>query len=348
MKIAFLLPSLANLGPIIVAKDLISCLIDEMGVDVDVFYFDSKEKTLDFPCPTKKINFFFNNFDFSSYDIVHTHGIRPDIYSHFNKTCNNLISTQHNIIFDEYIISKGFVKTKIIEYIWTYFLRKNKRVVAIGDNSYSYYSKFIKKNMLANIANGRDVFIKSIDKEDINKINTLRKKYICIGSCTRALKLKGHAQVINALCKLPNYCFILVGDGEYLEYLKKLAIKKEINERCLFLGYKSNATSYIQYFDIYSQTSYTESLSIALIEAAACAKPIIASNIPSNIQVFKDDEVVFFKLDDIDDLVEKVKYLKENAESYVNNVTSRYRKDYTVYNMTYKYFQLYQEVLNEI
>ena len=43
MKIAFILPSLKNQGPIIVAKDIIQGLVDKAKL-IDVYYFD-KENT---------------------------------------------------------------------------------------------------------------------------------------------------------------------------------------------------------------------------------------------------------------------------------------------------------------
>ena len=43
MKIAFILPSLKNQGPIIVAKDIIVGLINKVD-NIDVYYFDKEEK----------------------------------------------------------------------------------------------------------------------------------------------------------------------------------------------------------------------------------------------------------------------------------------------------------------
>ena len=77
MRIAYILSSLANSGPIIVAYDLVQLMIRN-GHSVEVFYFDDKTD-LDFPCATHRIKMK-SRFPFSGgFDMIHCHGLRPDI-----------------------------------------------------------------------------------------------------------------------------------------------------------------------------------------------------------------------------------------------------------------------------
>ena len=71
MKIAFIIPSLINEGPVIVTKDIIEGLINKVDL-IDVYYFDERENAISFPCNTYKISFF-EKIDFNKYDVVHTH-----------------------------------------------------------------------------------------------------------------------------------------------------------------------------------------------------------------------------------------------------------------------------------
>lgn len=77
MKIAYIITSLANAGPIVVVNDLV-CQMTAHGHEVDVYYLDSKVG-LDFTCPTHQLSIM-STVDFDKYDIVHCHGLRPDIY----------------------------------------------------------------------------------------------------------------------------------------------------------------------------------------------------------------------------------------------------------------------------
>lgn len=346
MRIAIVVPSLRNLGPLIVVKDLVSSL--KMH-NIDIFYFDDYENVLSFDVKCRRISFF-KFFDFSEYDVVHSHGIRPDIYTALNPTCKKTISTQHNIIFEEYRINKSYVAAKIIEKIWKLSLLNKTKIVAIGHPALLYYQNLLPNNFVVNIPNGRNVCSgeMEIDKEEELLINNFKFGFTCIGTCTHAIKRKGHAQIIEALVDLPNFCFILIGDGDYLENLKKLSKLLNVSDRCLFLGYKDNAISYIKYFDIYSQTTYAESVSIALLEAAALKKSIVCSNIPANNTLFNLNEVSFFELNNINSLKVALERAKERKETYENNVFNKYLSEYTVDIMANRYLELYESFKNEI
>ncbi len=351
MKVAFIIPSLRNLGPIIVVHDIVTLLLQgNDNIEIEIFYFDFFERDiLDFKVQCQKISFY-KKYDFSSFDIVHTHGLRPDLYSFFNTSCKCNVSTQHNVIFDEYIVNNSYLKSKFVEALWIFSLKNKNKVIAIGESARKYYQKFFfSKTKVLSIPNGRSISQDSISSEvDLALIAEFKKKYICIGTCTRVIKLKGHKQVIQALVELENFCFILVGDGDYLNELRTLACELGVNERCLFLGYRKNSTSYLREFDIFSQTSYTESISIALLEAAAARKAIVCSDIPANRDVFSEDEVVFFTPHDIPSLISAIKNIALNMPKYENNVFVRYQKDYTSETMVEKYYNLYKSLIHEV
>lgn len=350
IKIAFLLPSLKNLGPIIVVKDIVDGLLKNKNLSVTVFYFDDiKEDVLSFAVNCIKIDFL-RKHDFSDFDIIHSHGLRPDIYTFFNKTCKLTVSTQHNIVFEEYIINNSYMKSKLIEGIWTFSLLNKTKIVAIGETARKYYENFYYcRTKVINIPNGRNlVSIGGVPEEDLRLIQNFKKNYICIGTCTRAIKRKGHKQIIQSLVELKEFCFVLIGDGDYLKELQKLANQLNVQDRCLFLGYRKNATAYLELFDIFSQTSYSESISIALLEAAAAKKAIICSNIPVNRDVFSNDEVAFFALDNIESLVYSIRRLVSNKNDYESKVFKKYQKEYTSEKMAERYYKLYTSLINEV
>ncbi|MDM1759122.1 glycosyltransferase family 4 protein [Acinetobacter sp. 256-1] len=283
--------------------------------------------------------------------MIHTHGIRPDLYTKIHKFDNFLISTQHNVIYDEYIINNSFLKTKAIESIWKFALTNKDLVISIGGAANNYYLKLLPNNRIINVPNGRTIANNQgygCSEEDVAKINVLKERYTCIGTCTRAIKRKGHAQIIQALPNLPDFCFVLIGDGDYIEFLKKLAHDLRVDDRCLFLGYRKNATAYLNLFDIYAQTSYTESISIALLEAAAAKKAVVCSSIPSNIDVFQENEVVFFNLDDINSLTQAFLKAQRDKERLEINIYKKYEAEYTSEVMIEKYYNLYKDLTNEI
>lgn len=66
----------------------------------------------------------------------------------------------------------------------------------------------------------------------------------------------------------------------------------------LFLGYKNDAYKYLPYFDAYTIPSHSEGFPLAMLEAAAYGKPIIASNLSVFKEIFTDDEISIFDLND--------------------------------------------------
>ena len=351
MKVAFIIPSLRNLGPIIVVHNIVALLSKKKEIEIKVFYFDYFEDDIlsfnDVVC--EKIDFF-KKYDFNVFDIVHTHGLRPDLYSFFNKSCKYNISTQHNIIFDEYIVDNSYLKSKLIEKLWIFSLKNKDKVVAIGETARKYYQKFFSSNSkVLSIPNGRSVSQGSITSEaDLALIAEFKKEYICIGTCTRVIKRKGHKQIIQALVELKDFCFILVGDGDYIDELRTFACELGVSERCLFLGYRKNAADYLSQFDIFSQTSYAESISIALLEAAAARKAIVCSDIPVNRDVFSENEVAFFNPHDISSLVSAINNIALDIPKYEQNAFEKYQREYTSEIMVDRYYDLYKSLIYEV
>lgn len=56
MRIAYIVSSLAPLGPVIVVRNLVEGMTAR-GHECMVFYFDEREERMEFACPTKRISF---------------------------------------------------------------------------------------------------------------------------------------------------------------------------------------------------------------------------------------------------------------------------------------------------
>lgn len=338
MKIAFLISSLSSQAPVFVLKDIIDGLMCKSNIDVQLFYLDDIVE-VDFSVPSRKLNLFEIRSVLSQFDIVHSHGIRPDILTNLLPSSVKTISTQHNIIYEQYEVIYNKVIAKIIEFIWLLSLKRKSCIVAIGKASEAYYKKKLPQNNIVNINNGRSPQKKTISSEDQNFLNNLSSQYIVIGACTRAVKLKGHDQIIKALVDLPKYAFVLVGDGDYLDSLKKLSCDLGVENRCYFLGYRKNTYGYMDFFNIYGLTSHSESISIALLEAASAHKSIVCSDIPSNRSLFTTEEVCFFSLDDIDSLKKAI--IQCQKIKFSQNIYKKYMSEFTKEIMVDKYYQLY-------
>ena len=94
--------------------------------------------------------------------------------------------------------------------------------------------------------------------------------------------------------------------------------------------------------------SETEGMSIMLLEVASVGKPIIASDIPENTQVFSNNEVLYFKVSNSDDLAEKVRHALDNKNAMTSmgqKCQNKVYQDYVWKNIAHAYADTYSTLI---
>lgn len=348
MKIAFILPKLANQGPILVVKNIVENLINKVEL-IDIYYFDSILKEIEFPCKTFKINFF-QKIDFNNYDIIHSHMLRPDAYIWFHR--RNIkarcISTIHQDIKQNLKYSyNGFVSI-FFSRIWFNFLKSQDVLVMLSKEMKDNYGKVFSYKRLFIIYNGINIDTSlEIEIEDKAILEELKCNYSIIGSVALLTKRKGIDQLIKVLVDQKDLALVVVGDGKERGNLLKLATKLNVINRCLFLKYRNKGYRYIKYFDFFAMPSISEGFGLTLLEAAELEKPIICSNIPVFKELFSEKEVSFFQLFDIKSLSEAINKIKYDSSNEVKLAKEKYLKSYSAKVMAEKYLKLYKNVLKQ-
>ena len=346
MNIALVVPHLSNLGPVIVAKDLCEYYVSHNHY-CEVFFFDPKYQ-LDFPCKCNLISMS-DKMAFEGFDIVHCHGYRPDEFVAKNRKRikAKCITTLHQpITYKDISLTYPKLKSLVGSVVWNWAIKKFDAVVLLNDVVRKQLKQIDEKKKFI-IFNGRDVLMnEEIEQSVKERIDILKNKYTIIGTTSNIIARKGLEQIIKALPKLDNFAFVAVGDGEERHNLEQLAMHLGVHDRCVFLGYFKNATPYTNLFDIFIMCSRSEGFPLAFIEAAACGKPTILSNIPIHKSIVSSDVVVFYELDNIDDLINKVKYVDNNKEKYAKSAHELYTQSLTVDKMSNRYLDLYNQLLS--
>lgn len=139
-----------------------------------------------------------------------------------------------------------------------------------------------------NLEQFKPFYIKSIfDQNDIviGTIKALEKKY-GVKYLLKAFKI-----VIDRHPHLP-LKLLVVGDGSLKDNLHQLARNLEIENRVIFTGKipYSKVAEYYNMLDIYVAVSieHSESFGVAVIEASACEKPVVVSNVGGLPEVVED------------------------------------------------------------
>lgn len=156
-----------------------------------------------------------------------------------------------------------------------------------------------------------------INLEKIKSVKTDKKSYkeefqineddFIIVSVGELNDNKNHEVIIKALSLLDiNVKFVLCGEGEKKKYLKKLTYKLGLEDNVIFAGYRSDVIKIVKSCDLFVFPSKREGLSVALMEAMACGKPVICSNIRGNTDLIMEANGGFLVNNNAEEYAEKI------------------------------------------
>jgi glycosyltransferase involved in cell wall biosynthesis len=345
MRVAIILPRIDQLGPVTVIKNLVNSLSVSEKFKIKVFYFDKDvDQNVKMIVPVARIDRW--NFCFSDYDIIHTSGIRPDLFAFLNrKKIKYHISTIHNFVFDDLAFTYNRLISWIFGSAWLILWKRADKLVCVSRAMKNYYLKWFPDTKLEVIYNGieeTDHTFQS-DHDLIRSIDRFHSQGLkVLGSAGILTKRKGADQILYLIAAEKELALLIIGDGKELARLIHLSEKLKINERCLFCGFRSNAVSYFRYFDLFIMPSRSEGFGLTLIEAVQQKVPVICSDIPVFKELFKSEEVTFFKLEDLTSLTEAIKLAIETGKRKVELAYSRYLNNYTALLMAKSYYELYR------
>ena len=122
---------------------------------------------------------------------------------------------------------------------------------------------------------------------------------------------------------------VIVGDGPLLESLKEKVKKDKKNgkiDNVYFTGSRTNVEDIYPSCDLLILPSFTESFGLVLIEALACGKPVIGSNIGGIKEIITDNVGLLIDPNDSKDLanaIDKILQDKELMEKFKSNARNR-------------------------
>ena len=347
MNIVMILPSLAKTGPGIVAKDLCEEYVKN-GHVCKVYYFDDIVG-LEMPCETEKIGFT-QAIDFDNWDIIHSHMFRPDAYIRYHrnkiKRAKTLTTLHNPITYKAARTGFGIINSILLSQGWKFSLGAHDHIVCLNDETRSELPESL-RNKTSVIFNGRDIRLseKSLPPHDQQLLQNVRQNFKVIGTVSSLTRRKGIDQAIRALSSLPDYSLVVLGSGPEKQNLKDLAKSINVDDRVLFLGFKDNPADYLQYVDVFVMCTESEGFPLALIEAAACGKPCVLSDIPIMKSIITESNgVKFYKIYDVEDLADKIKEIYSMKDLMSEDIHDYYDRQLTADIMAGKYIDLYNSI----
>lgn len=229
-------------------------------------------------------------------DLMHSHTAHmPDLLLQLLKLRTPTVTTVHTTILGQRRGSKeseiGFGDLEFSEKATSLgypFLRLAENMFFSPKKRYITVSNWMKSQLIKQFPKLRNSHIwmvhNSVDTESFYPANTDSKKVVLLTG--RLIAAKGLIYLVNAIPAIlrqhPETLFIFVGPGDQSVYESKLKSLQVPNKNYLFVGYVKDREELLDYYRkcaIFVAPTLYENLPIRILEAMACAKPVVATNV---------------------------------------------------------------------
>ncbi|MDD5626225.1 MAG: glycosyltransferase family 4 protein [Patescibacteria group bacterium] len=261
-----------------------------------------------------------------NFDIIHLHW--PFIGAEFiifAKLCG-LIKKSLVVQYQMDLIDRGWrgIFFKLYSLFFIPILAKAADKILVSSFDYAHYShirryvdRFEKKFIAVPLGVDMSKFyLQPKDDELLKKYNlSYREKIVLfVGGLDRAHYFKGINVLIKAIANV-NCKLIIVGEGDLKPKYQALVNNLNIKEKVIFAGYVSDEDlpKYYNLADVCVLPSIgrSEAFGLVLVEAMACAKPIIVSDLPGPRTLVQNNGFKV-KIGDVNDLRQKISLILED------------------------------------
>lgn len=256
-------------------------------------------------------------------DVIHCHGARANFIAASLKKHVDIpmITTIHS----DYLLDfDGLYRKIVYTGLNVYALKKFRYFIAVSDNfRQMLISRSFRPNSVYTVYNGMDYSGTPdfVSKEEFAKRIgiTYDPKIKYVGLIGRHDYVKGHDVFIKAMkdvCRrFEDVRFIIAGDGAGRETLAELAKAEGVSDKLIFAGFVKDIYSFINFIDINTLTSRSESFPYVLMEGARMSKPTVCSAVGGIPDLIKDSKTgLLFKSEDSAELARKIIFLLEHPD----------------------------------
>lgn len=221
--------------------------------------------------------------------VVHAHNLAPLVYGGIGARLGlrrpAVVYSEHNQIYSA---------TKATRRKFIFYVRLADHVVAVSEDlQRTLESKVHPSGPIRVIHNGIDGTRFAVsDGVEVRRELGMGDDEILVGSGVVLSEQKGIPYLLEAarrvVSRQPRVRFAIAGDGPLREQLEATARRLDLADRFRFLGYRSDMPRVIAALDVYVLPSLWEGLPLALLEAMAMGKPIVATSVGGNPEIVEN------------------------------------------------------------
>ncbi|MGK9477436.1 glycosyltransferase [Melioribacter sp. OK-6-Me] len=293
------------------------------------------------------------------FQIIHlnsTNTLLSTISTFFLKYKPKIVFTFHGLS----LLDKNYQSHRIFKFITKYYF---KALSGLLDASVFVSEINFKEAIRYKIVSSGEVIYNGLAEEEMEYLSKKQAieffsklcKYnfdgcFIIGSTGRLSYQKNYDFLIDnfAIVKkyIPTLKIIIIGDGPFGAQYKKKIENMGFEKDFFLVGAIKESYKYIKAFDLFVLPSRYEGLSISLLEALFAGLPILTTDVGGNPEIINNDFRQLYKLNNLNEFMEKLLFIKENKEEIIRyNLSLKSKFGLNV--MTEKYMNIYKRLLNQ-
>ena len=224
---------------------------------------------------------------YGKYDLVHTHSSKPGIIGRLAAKAAGIkciVHTVQGFAFHEHSSNVQIFLVRLLEKLAG---MASHKVIFVNskDRDIASKMKLVPNHKMVTIHNGVDLN-QFNSANGVKNGNGIKKNGAMVGMVARLWEQKAPQDYIAAIPKvvdkIPDAKFLVIGDGPLETELKKMSANLGIEENVQFLGWRQDIKDLLKIIDVVVLPSLWEGLPVAILEAMALSKPVVATNIKGN------------------------------------------------------------------
>lgn len=296
-------------------------------------------------------------------DIVHTHTAKAGVLGRTAAVLAGVpvkVHTFHGHIFDGYFSP---AKSKLFVLIERFFSIFTDRIILVSEKVMDEIVnklKVARSNKCTVVRLGLD-----LDKflNDGSAPGSFRKSIgasdetLLVGIVGRLVPIKNHKMFLDVVKKLRSsrpdldVKFLVIGDGELRVPLQKYVRQLGLSGSVDFTGWVKDLSGVYRDLDVVALTSLNEGTPVSIIEALACARPVIATDVGGVKDLITDEENGYLvETNDADEFASRLLDLlndKEKRAAFGRRGREAVRAKYSSQRLVRDITTLYEECLEK-
>lgn len=296
-------------------------------------------------------------------DIIHTTLFKSDIIGRKLKK-HYKVPLVNSLVNNSYI-KQRYNNLDFISKVKLYLVQQYDSFTSKNVNLFISNSRAIKetnavalkipKNKIQVIHRGRDINdfqrIESSREENLKTELELFNKTIFL-NVSRLLERKGQLDLLKSFKIFrkdhPNAILLIAGEGTYRPVLEDYVDKNDLKSSVKLIGNRNDVSVLLSVADYFVFPSWYEGLPGALIEAMMSNTPIIASNIPENLECIDENCAEIFEKGNVNLLVkslEKAISKKDNMILKAGMAKKKAIENFSLSNIAEAYEKTYESLI---